>query len=217
MSVMMLACDLTASTKPWELQKKAVQQAASELFESGMMGKSRLIDSEEAFPRMQIDFVDTICMPVYSMLSSISPELYVIYKRCMANRQRWEDKITHDKKLRKQTSDGSLRLTDSSASSVLPEGLRRLSVSSSVASAVASTSAAGKHRKSKGPQSGTDRHGKHSRTHGKDSSLARRDSRTHGKESVTKTGSKGKSDDTKAGKSDKKDDKTPESTFCVIQ
>ncbi|VDD82770.1 unnamed protein product [Mesocestoides corti] len=76
MSMLMTASDVSASTKPWPVQKKSAELVANEFFEQGDLEKQKLNIKPEAvmdrdlshqFPQMQIEFIDTICAPVYKV------------------------------------------------------------------------------------------------------------------------------------------------------
>ncbi|KAA0203077.1 hypothetical protein HAZT_HAZT005709 [Hyalella azteca] len=72
----MTACDIAAITKPWEVQKKVAELVANEFFEQGDIEKEKLKitpidmmnrDKRDKLPAMQVNFIDTICLPVYEV------------------------------------------------------------------------------------------------------------------------------------------------------
>ena len=77
----MTACDLGAITKPWPTQKKVALLVADGFFYQGDLEKSHLnvepIDmmnreKKDKLPAMQVDFIDSICSPVYKSFASMS-------------------------------------------------------------------------------------------------------------------------------------------------
>ncbi|KAJ6649109.1 Dual 3',5'-cyclic-AMP and -GMP phosphodiesterase 11 [Pseudolycoriella hygida] len=70
----MTVCDLSAITKPWEIEKRVAELVSSEFFEQGDMERQELkitpIDlmnreKEDQLPMMQVGFIDSICLPIY--------------------------------------------------------------------------------------------------------------------------------------------------------
>lgn len=45
---------------------------------------------KDELPKMQIGFIDFVCMPLYKMLSEIAPELNPLLEGVQSNRQNWE-------------------------------------------------------------------------------------------------------------------------------
>ncbi|BHF76066.1 hypothetical protein SprV_0501916400 [Sparganum proliferum] len=97
-SMLMTACDVSASTKPWPVQKKTAELVASEFFEQGDLEKQQLNIKPEAimdrdfshqFPQMQIEFIETICAPVYQVIVRVCGKLKPLLDGCMANRDCW--------------------------------------------------------------------------------------------------------------------------------
>uniref|UniRef100_T1KKV1 PDEase domain-containing protein n=2 Tax=Tetranychus urticae TaxID=32264 RepID=T1KKV1_TETUR len=48
-------------------------------------------DRQHEFPVMQVTFIDTICLPIYQLLSDFWPSLEPLYKGCLDNRSKWMD------------------------------------------------------------------------------------------------------------------------------
>ncbi|XP_076367841.1 cGMP-specific 3',5'-cyclic phosphodiesterase-like isoform X1 [Tachypleus tridentatus] len=97
--MMMTACDVSAISKPWEVQKKIAELVASEFFEQGDLEKehlkerpSAMMDREkkDELPQMQVGFIDSICMPVYKGLTQLQPALSSLLRGCESNRQNWQ-------------------------------------------------------------------------------------------------------------------------------
>lgn len=72
----MTVCDLSAITKPWEIEKRVAELVSSEFFEQGDMERQELnitpIDimnreKEDQLPIMQVGFIDSICLPIYEV------------------------------------------------------------------------------------------------------------------------------------------------------
>ncbi|XP_059177094.1 LOW QUALITY PROTEIN: cGMP-specific 3',5'-cyclic phosphodiesterase-like [Physella acuta] len=98
-AMMMTACDVAAITKPWEVQKKVAQLVTAEFFEQGDIEKSKLgekpipmMDRErkDELPRMQVDFIDFICTPIYELFAKVSASLSPLNDGCLSNRQHWQ-------------------------------------------------------------------------------------------------------------------------------
>ncbi|XP_070540826.1 cGMP-specific 3',5'-cyclic phosphodiesterase-like isoform X6 [Ptychodera flava] len=97
--MMMTACDVSAITKPWEIQHRVAELVAGEFFEQGDLEKVQLgqqpiamMDREkkDELPKMQVGFIDAICMPVYKMFADIWPGLTPLYSGVKSNRDNWQ-------------------------------------------------------------------------------------------------------------------------------
>ncbi|KAL4232240.1 hypothetical protein ACF0H5_009814 [Mactra antiquata] len=97
-AMMMTACDVAAITKPWEIQKEVAQLVANEFFEQGDVEKTQLgetpiammdRDKKDELPKMQVGFIDAICLPVYELFSNLWPTLKPMYSGCKENRENW--------------------------------------------------------------------------------------------------------------------------------
>ncbi|KAJ8317387.1 hypothetical protein KUTeg_005291 [Tegillarca granosa] len=98
-AMMMTACDVAAITKPWDIQKEIAQLVANEFFEQGDIEKQQLgenpiamMDREkkDELPKMQVGFIDAICIPVYKMFAEMNKKLDPMYKGVMNNRANWQ-------------------------------------------------------------------------------------------------------------------------------
>jgi hypothetical protein len=94
----MTACDLGAITKPWPIQKRVAVLVADEFFYQGDLEKRELnvepIDmmnreKKDRLPYMQVDFIDTICLPVYQAFANMSDRLKPMLEGCNKNKQNW--------------------------------------------------------------------------------------------------------------------------------
>ncbi|XP_029110341.1 cGMP-specific 3',5'-cyclic phosphodiesterase isoform X1 [Scleropages formosus] len=98
-SMLMTACDISAITKPWPVQKKTAELVATEFFEQGDKERQELniepIDlmnreKRDKIPAMQVSFIDTICMQLYETLAKISEFCFPLLEGCRRNRQNWK-------------------------------------------------------------------------------------------------------------------------------
>ncbi|XP_071808563.1 dual 3',5'-cyclic-AMP and -GMP phosphodiesterase 11-like isoform X1 [Asterias amurensis] len=98
--MMMTASDVSAITKPWDVQKKVAHLIFGEFFEQGDLERQNFNKTPEdmmnreklhLLPKMQVGFVDSICMPVYEALSKTSEKMTPLLLGCKANRDHWQD------------------------------------------------------------------------------------------------------------------------------
>ncbi|XP_016963607.1 dual 3',5'-cyclic-AMP and -GMP phosphodiesterase 11 isoform X1 [Drosophila biarmipes] len=96
----MTVCDLSAITKPWEIEKRVADLVSSEFFEQGDMEKQELnitpIDimnreKEDELPMMQVNFIDSICLPIYEAFATLSDKLEPLVEGVRDNRSHWID------------------------------------------------------------------------------------------------------------------------------
>ncbi|KAL5278928.1 PDE5A family protein [Megaselia abdita] len=105
----MTVCDLSAITKPWEIEKRVADLVSSEFFEQGDMEKQELnitpIDimdreKEDQLPMMQVGFIDSICMPIYEAFANVSMELQPLVEGVRDNRRHWIEIATRVQEVR---------------------------------------------------------------------------------------------------------------------
>ncbi|KAJ8935176.1 hypothetical protein NQ318_010371 [Aromia moschata] len=98
--MMMTACDVSAISKPWEVQHRIAKLVADEFFDQGDLEKMQLkeqpiamMDRErkDELPQMQVGFIDVICLPLYRVLSETFPWVKPLYQGTLENRQHWQD------------------------------------------------------------------------------------------------------------------------------
>ncbi|VDO00929.1 unnamed protein product [Rodentolepis nana] len=98
MSMMMTASDISASTKPWPVQKKSAEMVSNEFFEQGDLERQKfnikpcaMMDREMShkFPQMQIDFIEGVCTPVYQLIARVCDRLTPLLEGCQANKECW--------------------------------------------------------------------------------------------------------------------------------
>lgn len=98
--MMMTACDVSAIAKPWEVQHRVAKLVADEFFDQGDLEKLQLntqpvamMDRErkDELPKMQVGFIDVICLPLYRVLCDTFPWITPLYEGTMENRRNWQD------------------------------------------------------------------------------------------------------------------------------
>ncbi|XP_074647468.1 dual 3',5'-cyclic-AMP and -GMP phosphodiesterase 11-like [Tubulanus polymorphus] len=108
--MMMTACDVSAITKPWEVQKKVAELVASEFFEQGDIEKKELKikpidmmdrDKKDQLPSMQVGFIDAVCMPVYQAFAKLSDDFYPLLEGCKVNRKHWAEQSHSERSSKK--------------------------------------------------------------------------------------------------------------------
>lgn len=97
--MLMTACDIAAITKPWEVQRVVAQLVAHEFFEQGDIEKTQLQiqpidmmnrDKQEELPKMQVYFIDSVCLPVYQAFADLFPHhLKPLRDGVLHNRRQW--------------------------------------------------------------------------------------------------------------------------------
>ncbi|KAM5152364.1 dual 3',5'-cyclic-AMP and -GMP phosphodiesterase 11A [Mantella aurantiaca] len=113
-SMLMTACDLGAATKPWEISRQVAELVTSEFFEQGdreraelKMIPSAIFDRnrKDELPRLQLEWIDNICFPLYETLVKINGKLKPMLDSVIVNRAKWDD--MHQKRLPTQGSNAS--------------------------------------------------------------------------------------------------------------
>ncbi|OCT63627.1 hypothetical protein XELAEV_18044725mg [Xenopus laevis] len=99
-SMLMTACDLGAATKPWEISRQVAELVTSEFFEQGdrerlelKLTPSAIFDRnrKDELPRLQLEWIDNICFPLYESLVKISGKLKPMLDSVTTNRGKWEE------------------------------------------------------------------------------------------------------------------------------
>ncbi|CAG0894619.1 unnamed protein product [Cyprideis torosa] len=97
--MLMTACDVSAVSKPWQIQTKTAQMVADEFFDQGDIERHQLhvepiamMDREkkDELPKMQVEFIDMICIPLYKALSDTFPWLKIMFDGALKNRNKWK-------------------------------------------------------------------------------------------------------------------------------
>uniref|UniRef100_A0A8D3BX49 Phosphodiesterase n=1 Tax=Scophthalmus maximus TaxID=52904 RepID=A0A8D3BX49_SCOMX len=98
MAMMMTACDLSAITKPWEVQSKVALMVAAEFWEQGDLERTVLdqqpipmMDRNHAaeLPKMQCGFIDFVCSFVYKEFARFHAEIKPMFDGLNINRGEW--------------------------------------------------------------------------------------------------------------------------------
>ncbi|KAI7796149.1 hypothetical protein IRJ41_017933, partial [Triplophysa rosa] len=101
MAMMMTACDLSAITKPWEVQSKVALSVAAEFWEQGDLERTVLeqqpipmMDRNKAgdLPKLQCGFIDFVCTFVYKEFSRFHSAIQPMYDGILNNRKNWEER-----------------------------------------------------------------------------------------------------------------------------
>ncbi|XP_069834129.1 rod cGMP-specific 3',5'-cyclic phosphodiesterase subunit beta-like [Dendropsophus ebraccatus] len=99
MAMMMTACDLSAITKPWEVQSKVALLVAAEFWEQGDLERTVLqqqpipmMDRNKSaeLPKLQCGFIDFVCTFVYKEFSRFHEEIQPMLDGLMNNRKEWK-------------------------------------------------------------------------------------------------------------------------------
>nr|XP_006005037.1 PREDICTED: dual 3',5'-cyclic-AMP and -GMP phosphodiesterase 11A [Latimeria chalumnae] len=113
-SMLMTACDLGAVTKPWEISRQVAELVTSEFFEQGDRERSELKltpsaifdrNRKDELPRLQLEWIDGICMPLYEALVKVNKKLKPMLDSVAANRVKWEE--LHQQRLLSQGGPAS--------------------------------------------------------------------------------------------------------------
>ncbi|TSX03298.1 Rod cGMP-specific 3',5'-cyclic phosphodiesterase subunit beta [Bagarius yarrelli] len=98
-AMMMTACDLSAITKPWEVQSKVALSVAAEFWEQGDLERTVLqqqpipmMDRNKAaeLPKLQCGFIDFVCTFVYKEFSRFHKAIQPMYDGIQNNRKEWK-------------------------------------------------------------------------------------------------------------------------------
>ncbi|KAG8454288.1 hypothetical protein GDO86_000800 [Hymenochirus boettgeri] len=99
MAMMMTACDLSAITKPWEVQSKVALLVAAEFWEQGDLERTVLqqqpipmMDRNKSaeLPKLQCGFIDFVCTFVYKEFSRFHEEIQPMLDGLLNNRKEWK-------------------------------------------------------------------------------------------------------------------------------
>lgn len=99
-SMMITGCDLSAITKPWEVQRMVAEKIASEFFMQGDLERAQyghapmaMMDrsKRDELPKMQVQFIDSVCMGVYESLEKANPLFRPLLDGCLSNRRNWSN------------------------------------------------------------------------------------------------------------------------------
>ncbi|XP_055341604.1 cAMP and cAMP-inhibited cGMP 3',5'-cyclic phosphodiesterase 10A-like [Paramacrobiotus metropolitanus] len=101
MNILMNACDLTASTKPWGYQAECTRDLYDEFYTQGDIEKRYgeppipMLDrdNEGNLAREQVGFLRYVCMPLYALVSRILPSTQCLVDSCVVNMMHWEQEV----------------------------------------------------------------------------------------------------------------------------
>ncbi|XP_063889231.1 dual 3',5'-cyclic-AMP and -GMP phosphodiesterase 11A-like isoform X3 [Scylla paramamosain] len=97
-SLLMTACDIAASTKPWDIQFKVAKLVTSEFFDQGDLEKSKLKitppalmdrDRKHELPLLQMRWIKDICLPLFEGLAKVIPKLAPMRDGALKNMAKW--------------------------------------------------------------------------------------------------------------------------------
>ncbi|KTG03849.1 hypothetical protein cypCar_00002478 [Cyprinus carpio] len=100
MAMMMTGCDLSAITKPWEVQSKVALMVAAEFWEQGDLERTVLDqqpipmmdrNKSDELPKMQCGFIDFVCSFVYKEFSRFHKEITPMFDGLNNNRVHWKE------------------------------------------------------------------------------------------------------------------------------
>ncbi|XP_051002369.1 cone cGMP-specific 3',5'-cyclic phosphodiesterase subunit alpha' isoform X1 [Acomys russatus] len=99
MAMMMTACDLSAITKPWEVQSQVALLVANEFWEQGDLERTVLQqqpipmmdrNKKDELPKLQVGFIDFVCTFVYKEFSRFHKEITPMLTGLQNNRVEWK-------------------------------------------------------------------------------------------------------------------------------
>ncbi|XP_049646801.1 LOW QUALITY PROTEIN: cone cGMP-specific 3',5'-cyclic phosphodiesterase subunit alpha' [Suncus etruscus] len=99
MAMMMTACDLSAITKPWEVQSQVALMVANEFWEQGDLERTVLQqqpipmmdrNKKDELPKLQVGFIDFVCTFVYKEFSRFHKEITPMLNGLQNNRVEWK-------------------------------------------------------------------------------------------------------------------------------
>ncbi|XP_054706189.1 cGMP-dependent 3',5'-cyclic phosphodiesterase-like [Uloborus diversus] len=95
--LMVTSCDLSDQTKDWKNTKEIAKMIYKEFFTQGDLEKAmgvnptEMMDREKArIPRLQINFLEQVVIPVYQLLSGFFPQLKHIVHTIEKHKKQWE-------------------------------------------------------------------------------------------------------------------------------
>uniref|UniRef100_A0A671KI96 Phosphodiesterase n=1 Tax=Sinocyclocheilus anshuiensis TaxID=1608454 RepID=A0A671KI96_9TELE len=100
MAMMMTGCDLSAITKPWEVQSKVALMVAAEFWEQGDLERTVLDqqpipmmdrNKSDELPKMPCGFIDFVCSFVYKEFSRFHKEITPMFDGLNNNRVHWKE------------------------------------------------------------------------------------------------------------------------------
>ncbi|XP_057313858.1 dual 3',5'-cyclic-AMP and -GMP phosphodiesterase 11-like isoform X2 [Hydractinia symbiolongicarpus] len=108
-SMLMTSCDISAICKPWPVQQRVAHLVAEEFFQQGDLEQKELHQTpiemmdrakKDKLPKMQVGFIDNICLPVYQHLAEQYSYFQPLVKECINNRHHWTKLFEQQEKLK---------------------------------------------------------------------------------------------------------------------
>lgn len=104
-AICMTACDLSACTKPWEIQLEIVRVIYQEFYAEGDLEKAQgktpiaMKDRNTAheLPAHQVGFLVGICLPCYELLQKCIPDTKPLVEGSQANLAKWSRMAQHNR------------------------------------------------------------------------------------------------------------------------
>ncbi|XP_013806600.2 cone cGMP-specific 3',5'-cyclic phosphodiesterase subunit alpha' [Apteryx mantelli] len=114
MAMMMTGCDLSAITKPWEVQSKVALMVANEFWEQGDLERTVLQQQPipmmdrnkgDELPKLQVGFIDFVCTFVYKEFSRFHKEITPMFDGLQNNRVEWKSRADEYEEKMKVTEE----------------------------------------------------------------------------------------------------------------
>ncbi|KAJ7987084.1 hypothetical protein DPEC_G00335080 [Dallia pectoralis] len=99
LAMMMTACDMSAITKPWDIQSKLALSEAAEFWDQGdlereVLGTQPIVRMDRRctgqLPKLQCGYIDFACTYVYKEFARFHPATQPMYDRMLNNRRQWK-------------------------------------------------------------------------------------------------------------------------------
>uniref|UniRef100_A0A5F8GWH2 Phosphodiesterase n=1 Tax=Monodelphis domestica TaxID=13616 RepID=A0A5F8GWH2_MONDO len=118
MAMMMTGCDLSAITKPWEIQSQVALKVANEFWEQGDLERTVLQQQpipmmdrqkEDELPKLQVGFIDFVCTFVYKEFSRFHKEITPMLDGLQNNRVEWKSRADEYEEKMKAIEEEKIR------------------------------------------------------------------------------------------------------------
>ncbi|XP_020914824.1 probable 3',5'-cyclic phosphodiesterase pde-5 isoform X2 [Exaiptasia diaphana] len=114
-AICMTGCDLSACTKPWNIQYEIVKVIYQEFYAEGDLEKAQgkqpipMKDRSTALevPAHQVGFLVGICLPCYELLAKIIPGTKCLVEGGKKNLRLWSERVSKQKEEAKNKGEGS--------------------------------------------------------------------------------------------------------------
>uniref|UniRef100_A0A5F8H8I0 Phosphodiesterase n=1 Tax=Monodelphis domestica TaxID=13616 RepID=A0A5F8H8I0_MONDO len=128
MAMMMTGCDLSAITKPWEIQSQVALKVANEFWEQGDLERTVLQQQpipmmdrqkEDELPKLQVGFIDFVCTFVYKEFSRFHKEITPMLDGLQNNRVEWKSRADEYEEKMKAIEEEKIRQQEAN---IAPKG-----------------------------------------------------------------------------------------------